>query len=197
MTTGARERDQLVEGRRGRDELGLRRAATPHRDHDHIAVAGEQAREMRGHSGLPDALARADDGDRRQLERLEHRRVETEVGADVRQAGRERNVIYDAGDTIECLQRAGVHLVLSGHKHVPYAWKLENLFVVNTGTVSTLRLRGHTRPCYNVVEVSGTHVDVWRRYPFHGQERIIQFDLATGEYEKYTGRIEREVSAKR
>ena len=111
--------------------------------------------------------------------------------------GRERNVIYDAGDTIETLQRAGVHLVLSGHKHVPYAWKLENLFVVNTGTVSSLRLRGNTRPCYNVVEVSGTHVDVWRRYPFHGQERIIQFDLATGEYEKYTGRIEREVSAKR
>ena len=69
--------------------------------------------------------------------------------------GRERNVVYDAGDAIECLQRAGVHLVLSGHKHVPYAWKLENLFVVNTGTVSTLRLRGNTRPCYNVVEVSG------------------------------------------
>src|SRR5436309_2773592 len=94
-------------------------------------------------------------------------------------------------------ERAAVHLVLSGHKHVPYAWKLENLFVVNTGTVSTLRLRGHTRPCYNIVEVSGNHVDVWRRYPFHGQERIIQFDLETGEYEKYTGRIEREVTAKR
>jgi 3',5'-cyclic AMP phosphodiesterase CpdA len=111
--------------------------------------------------------------------------------------GRERNVVYDAGDAIECLQRADVHLVLSGHKHVPYAWKLENLFVVNTGTVSTLRLRGHTRPCYNVVEVEGTHVSVWRRYPFHGQERIIQFDTATGEYEKYTGRIEREVTTKR
>src|SRR4029453_14793209 len=39
--------------------------------------------------------------------------------------GRERNVIYDAGDTIECLQRSGVNLVLSGHKHVPYAWRLE------------------------------------------------------------------------
>src|SRR4029453_1174974 len=37
--------------------------------------------------------------------------------------GRERNVIYDAGDTIECLQRSGVNLVLSGHKHVPYAWR--------------------------------------------------------------------------
>src|SRR6476620_11817547 len=56
--------------------------------------------------------------------------------------GRERNVVYDAGDAIECLQRAAVHLVLSGHKHVPYAWKLENLFVVNTGTHPTLLQRG-------------------------------------------------------
>jgi 3',5'-cyclic AMP phosphodiesterase CpdA len=98
--------------------------------------------------------------------------------------GRERNVVYDAGDAIECLQRAGVHLVLSGHKHVPYAWKLENLFVVNTGTVSTLRLRGNTRPCYNVVEIEGSHVTVWRRYPFNCQERINPFDVSTGEYEK-------------
>ena len=51
------------------------------------------------------------------------------------------------------LQRASVNLVLSGHKHVPYAWRLEDLFVVNAGTVSSLRLRGHTRPCYNIVEV--------------------------------------------
>ena len=49
--------------------------------------------------------------------------------------GRERNVVHDAGDTLECLQRADVHLVLSGHKHVPYAWRLENLFVVNVGAM--------------------------------------------------------------
>jgi Icc protein len=110
--------------------------------------------------------------------------------------GRERNVVYDAGDAIECLLRSGVHLVLSGHKHVPYAWRLEDMFVVNTGTVSSLRLRGHTRPCYNLVEVCGSHVDVWRRYPFHGQEKIIQFDLETRAYEKYTARIEREVSGR-
>jgi len=111
--------------------------------------------------------------------------------------GRERNIVHDAGDALECLQRADVHLVLCGHKHVPYAWRLENLFVVSTGTVSCLRLRGATRPCYNVIEVTGTHVAIWRRYPFHGQERIIQFDLATLEYEKYTGRIEREVIPQR
>ena len=110
--------------------------------------------------------------------------------------GSERNVVYDAGDAIECLLRAGVHLVLSGHKHVPYAWRLENLFVVNTGTVSSLRLRGNTRPCYNVIEITGSHVDIWRRHPFHGQERIIQFSTDTFEYEKYTGRIESEVTSR-
>jgi Icc protein len=110
--------------------------------------------------------------------------------------GRERNVVYDAGDAIECLQRAGVDLVLSGHKHVPYAWRLEDLFVVNAGTVSSLRLRGNSRPCYNVIEVSERHVDVWRKYPYHGQERIIQFSTETRAYEKYTARIEGEVTTR-
>jgi len=110
--------------------------------------------------------------------------------------GRERNVVYDAGDAIECLQRAGVNMVLSGHKHVPYAWRLENLFIVNAGTVSSLRLRGNTRPCYNVIEVAAGHVNVWRKYPFHGQERIIQFSVDTLEFEKYTTRIEDEVTAR-
>ena len=110
--------------------------------------------------------------------------------------GRERNIVYDAGDVIECLQRAGVNLVLSGHKHVPYAWRLEDLFVINTGTVSSLRLRGNTRPCYNVVEIVDSHVDVWRKYPFHGQERVIQFSTDTLEFEKYTARIEGEVTTR-
>jgi 3',5'-cyclic AMP phosphodiesterase CpdA len=111
--------------------------------------------------------------------------------------GRERNIVYDAGDALEALQEARVNLVLSGHKHVPYAWRLENLFIVNTGTVSTLRLRGKTRPCYNVIEIEGRHVDIWRHYPFHGQERIIQFSADTLEFEKYTARIESEVTARR
>jgi Icc protein len=98
--------------------------------------------------------------------------------------GRERNVCYDAGDALECLLRAGVQLVLSGHKHVPYAWKLEELYVVNTGTVSTLRLRGNTRPCYNVIRVEGTQVVVTRHYPYHGEERIIEFDLGSGVYRR-------------
>ena len=110
--------------------------------------------------------------------------------------GRERNIVYDAGDLIECLQHAGVDLVLSGHKHVPYAWRLENMFIVNAGTVSSMRLRGNTRQCYNVIEIDGGHVDVSRCYPFHGRERIIEFSLETLDFQKYTRRIEREVTTR-
>jgi 3',5'-cyclic-AMP phosphodiesterase len=110
--------------------------------------------------------------------------------------GRERNIVHDAGDALESLQRANVDLVLCGHKHVPYAWELEGMFIVNAGTVSSSRLRGNGRPCYNVVEVDGTHVDVWRKYPFHGQERIIQFSTDNRTFEKYTARIDDEVTTR-
>jgi 3',5'-cyclic-AMP phosphodiesterase len=110
--------------------------------------------------------------------------------------GRERNIVNDAGDAIEALQHASVDLVLCGHKHVPYAWRLEDLFIVNAGTVSSSRLRGNGRPCYNLIEVEGTHVSVWRKYPFHEQERIIQFSTDTKTYEKYTARIEDEVTSR-
>jgi Icc protein len=98
--------------------------------------------------------------------------------------GRERNIVYDAGDLLEVLLRSRVNLVLAGHKHVPYAWRLENLFVVNAGTVSTTRLRGKTKPCYNVIEASPERVTVYRKYPFHEQDAIISFDPRTYEYEK-------------
>jgi 3',5'-cyclic AMP phosphodiesterase CpdA len=98
--------------------------------------------------------------------------------------GRERNVVHDAGDALECLQRADCHLVLSGHKHVPYAWRLEDLFVVNAGTVSTTRLRGKTKPCYNLIEATPERVTVYRKYPFHEQDAILTFDPRTFDYEK-------------
>src|SRR6266496_1881438 len=106
---------------------------------------------------------------------------------------------FQAEDGIRDLYVTGVQtcaLPISGHKHVPYAWRLENLFVVNAGTVSSQRLRGKTRPCYNVIEINDRHVDVWRKYPFHGQERIIQFSTETLAFEKYTTRIEDEVTAR-
>jgi Icc protein len=98
--------------------------------------------------------------------------------------GRERNIVYDAGDLLEVLVRSGVNLVLCGHKHVPYAWKLEDLYVVSAGTVSSLRLRGHTRPCYNIVEIEPDRVFVFRKYPFDVREPILEFTPGTDEYHK-------------
>ncbi len=89
--------------------------------------------------------------------------------------GRERNIIYDAGDLLEVLIHAGVHLVLTGHKHVPYVWELEGMVVVNAGTVASLRLRGHTKPCYNLVNISEEEVTVYRKYPFGDQDVIARF----------------------
>ncbi len=99
--------------------------------------------------------------------------------------GRERNIVYDAGDLLEVLIRSGVDIVLCGHKHVPYAWKIEDMFVVSAGTVSSLRLRGHTRPCYNVIEIGTDRVYVSRKYPFDVREPIVEFTPGTPhEYHK-------------
>ncbi|MBA3425390.1 MAG: metallophosphoesterase family protein [Rubrobacteraceae bacterium] len=108
--------------------------------------------------------------------------------------GRERNIIFDAGDMLELLDEVDVDLVLSGHKHVPYSWKLENMFIVNAGTASTTRLRGNTRPCYNIIEIDGSRVQVFRKYPFKERELYVDFDFETNEYSRYEDKIDSEIS---
>jgi 3',5'-cyclic AMP phosphodiesterase CpdA len=94
--------------------------------------------------------------------------------------GRERSTVMDAGDLLEVLVEAHVNVVLSGHKHVPYVWRLENMYVANAGTASSLRLRGYTRPCYNIVEVEGDEVKIWRKFPFGGQTALAHFSVTSG-----------------
>lgn len=103
--------------------------------------------------------------------------------------GRERNIIFDAGDMLELLTELDVDLVLSGHKHVPYSWKLENMFVVNAGTASTGRLRGDTRPCYNIIEIENERVRVFRKYPFKAREIAVDFNYETNQYTRHEEKI--------
>ena len=51
----------------------------------------------------------------------------------------------------------------------------------NAGTVASLRLRGYTKPCYNVLEFEGDQVKITRKYPFGGGSVIAHFSLSTGE----------------
>lgn len=90
--------------------------------------------------------------------------------------GRERNTVWDAGDMLALLPELGVHVVLSGHKHVPFVWLLNGVLVVNSGTVSSYRLRGYVRPSYNVIEIDDLRIRVTFRYPGEGERFAAELD---------------------
>ncbi|MBA7589084.1 3',5'-cyclic adenosine monophosphate phosphodiesterase CpdA [subsurface metagenome] len=87
--------------------------------------------------------------------------------------GRERNIVNDAGDVLETVVDAGVDMVLCGHKHVPYLWRIEDMLVVTAGAVSCLRLRGKIEPSYNIIYVREKEIDIYRRSPFDRIEKIL------------------------
>ena len=72
----------------------------------------------------------------------------------------------DAGDLLEVVAGGSSGRALGPDKHVPYARCLENMYIANAGTVSYLRVRGYTKPCYNVLEFDGATVKVHRKFPF-------------------------------
>lgn len=106
--------------------------------------------------------------------------------------GRERNIIEDAGDFLELLVHQDIDLALSGHKHVPHTWHFEDFYIVNAGTVSSLRVRGYARPCYNVIDISGEECVVTRKYPFGDSVEILKFPIA-----KKTGTRKKKVPPER
>jgi 3',5'-cyclic AMP phosphodiesterase CpdA len=90
--------------------------------------------------------------------------------------GRERNTVWDAGDVLALLDELDVHLVLSGHKHVPHVWLLNEVMIVNSGTACSYRLRGYTRPSYNVLEITRTRIRVTMKYPGTGEVLAAELD---------------------
>ena len=74
--------------------------------------------------------------------------------------GRERNIVWDAGDVLQVLRDLRVDLVLNGHKHVPYTWPLARMYLVTSGTASTWRTRGRTAPSFNFIEIREEEIAV-------------------------------------
>lgn len=56
-------------------------------------------------------------------------------------SGRERNVLANAGDLLDLIQRADVDLVVSGHRHYPNVYEVEDTVFVNAGTASSEKTR--------------------------------------------------------
>ena len=96
--------------------------------------------------------------------------------------GRERNIVNDAGDVLEVLVESEVDLILCGHKHVPYIWRVEDLYVLTAGTVSCLRLRGRIEPNYNIIYIREKEIDVYRRFPFDKVEKVLGINRKVKKY---------------
>ncbi len=85
--------------------------------------------------------------------------------------GRERNVLVDAGEMLRLLDRHGVPLVLSGHKHVPWLWNLNGMVVSTAGTVSCERTGAHQS--YDLIELTDDMI------------HIDKINIATGEHTRH------------
>jgi len=86
--------------------------------------------------------------------------------------GREEEIPVDSGDVLELLNRCGVNLVLCGHKHVPWVWRLNDMFVVNAGTACSDKIKARTTQCYNLIEID-KDLRIYRVLPTGEQELII------------------------
>jgi 3',5'-cyclic AMP phosphodiesterase CpdA len=73
--------------------------------------------------------------------------------------GADQITIVDAGDVLRSLIKSDVNLVLCGHRHRPWRWKIEDMQVVHAGSVSCEKLRGFFCNSYNVVEIKNKKID--------------------------------------
>ncbi len=78
----------------------------------------------------------------------------------VPKTGRERNVLSDAGDILQTLMNGRADLVLSGHKHMPHVWMMENTAFTTAGTVSSLRLRGRELSSFNTINIEEEFIEI-------------------------------------
>ena len=67
--------------------------------------------------------------------------------------GSDRIIVVDAGDVLYTALISKVNLVLCGHKHRPWLWRLGDLLVAYAGTVSSERMRGFFYNTYNIIDI--------------------------------------------
>jgi len=83
--------------------------------------------------------------------------------------GRERHIPVDAGEALALCTELRIDMVLSGHKHLPWVWRLENTYYITAGTATTRRLKGRSHPSFNIIDMDGSGV------------RVREFNVASGE----------------
>lgn len=96
-------------------------------------------------------------------------------------SGREKNIIEDAGETLDIILHSEVPLVLMGHRHVPYGVKIHKTLLVNAGTFSCNRTRAHFGNTFNIIDIESNSITVTVvNIRQEKQEKMIKFNLADG-----------------
>ncbi len=91
-------------------------------------------------------------------------------------AGRERNILSNAGDLLDLFLRYDVNLVLSGHRHYPNVHKVENSLFINAGTLSSQKTRYGDVNSYGVIEIERDKIKhIIRR--LNGEKEIKKFHV--------------------
>lgn len=78
--------------------------------------------------------------------------------------GREENVIWDAGDFLGLIIESGINLVLSGHRHLPWIWRLEHTYFITAGTPTSWRLKAHSHASFNMFDIDRDKVKMNQVY---------------------------------
>jgi 3',5'-cyclic AMP phosphodiesterase CpdA len=68
-------------------------------------------------------------------------------------SGREKNIIEDAGETLDIILKNEIPIVLMGHRHVPYAVRVHKSLLINAGTFSCNRTRARFGYTFNILDV--------------------------------------------
>lgn len=66
--------------------------------------------------------------------------------------------VVDAGDTLRAILESKVKLVLAGHRHRPWRWRVQDTQIIHAGTLSSERLRGFYAHSYNIIDVDGERI---------------------------------------
>ncbi len=95
----------------------------------------------------------------------------------VPKTGREWNILSDSGDVLSLCVDIKLDLVLSGHRHLPWVWELQDTYFVTAGTACTRRLKGRSYPSYNMIDIND------------GMIRLDQINLLTGEKKRMMDKL--------
>jgi 3',5'-cyclic AMP phosphodiesterase CpdA len=73
--------------------------------------------------------------------------------------GADQITIVDAGDVLRSLVKSKVNLILCGHRHRPWRWRIEDILFVHAGSVSCEKLRGFFCNSYNVINIKDGKIE--------------------------------------